>query len=154
MCRTHNRKRYIVRLSGTERRDLTKLTSTGKAAAHRITRARLLLLADEGPDGPCWKDEQVAEALAVSVRTVENIRKRFVNDGLEAAINLKKRIRPPRERLLDGRQEAQLVALCCSAPPEGRSRWTLQLLADQLVVLDVVDSISYETVRRTLKKTS
>jgi transposase len=154
MCRTHNRKKYIVRLSSTERRDLIKLSSTGNAAAHRITRARILLLADEQPSGPCWKDEHVAEALGVSVRTVENIRKRCVDEGLEAAINRKKRIRPPRERLLDGQQEAQLVALCCSAPPEGRSRWTLRLLADQLVALEIVDSISHETVRRTLKKTS
>jgi transposase len=154
MCRTHNRKKYIVRLSATERRDLTKLTSTGKAAAHRITHARILLLADEGPQGSAWIDEDVAEAVDVTVRTAENIRKRFVTEGLEAAINRKKRIRPSRERLLDGKKEAQLVALCCSAPPEGRARWTLRLLADQLVALDIVDSISYETVRRTLKKTS
>ena len=154
MCRTHNRKNYIVRLSAMERRDLTRLTSTGKAAVHRITRARILMLADEGPQGSAWIDEDVAEAVDVTVRTVENIRKRFVTEGLEAAINHKKRIRPSRERLLDGSQEAQLVALCCSAPPEGRARWTLRLLADQLVALEIVDSISYETVRRTLKKTS
>ena len=154
MCRTHNRKKYIVRLSSEERRELTRLISTGKAAARRITHARILMLADEGTEGSAWKDEQVAEAIDVTVQTVEKIRKRFVNEGLEAAINRKKRIRPSRERLLDGRQEAQLVVLCCSGPPEGRTRWTLRLLADQLVALDVVDSISHETVRRTLKKTS
>ena len=154
MCRTHNRKKYIVRLSCGERRDLKKLTSTGKAAAHRITRARILLLADEGSEGSAWKDEQVAEAVDMTVQAVEKIRKRFVTEGLEAAVNRKKQAYPSRPRLLDGRQEAKLVAVCCSAPPEGRSRWTLQLLADQMVALEVVDSISRETVRQTLKKTS
>ncbi len=154
MCRTHNRKKYIVRLSCEERRDLKKLTSTGKAAAHRITRARILLLADEGSEGSAWKDEQVAEAVDMTVQAVEKIRKRCVTEGLEAAVNRKKQAHPSRPRLLDGRQEAKLVAVCCSAPPEGRSRWTLQLLADQMVALEVVDSISRETVRQTLKKTS
>ena len=154
MCRMHNRKKYIVQLSGPERRDLKKLTSTGKAAAHRIRRARILMLADEGPEGPAWIDEDVAEAVAVTVRTVENVRKRFVNKGLEAAVNRKKQAHPSRARLLDGRKEAKLVALCCSAPPDGRSRWTLRLLADQMVALELVDSISRETVRQTLQKTS
>ena len=154
MCRTHNRKKYIVRLSCGERRDLKKLTSTGKAAAHRITRARILLLADEGSEGSAWKDEQVAEAVDMTVQAVEKIRKRFVTEGLEAAVNRKKQAYPSRPRPLDGRQEAKLVAVCCSAPPEGRSRWTLQLLADQMVALEIVDSISRETVRQTLKKTS
>ncbi len=153
MCRTHDRKKYIVRLSATERRELAELTSTGKAAASRITHARILLLADEGAQGSAWIDEDVAEAVGVTVRTVENIRKRLVNDGLEAAINRKKRIRPPRERLLDGKKEAQLITICCSSPPAGRARWTLQMLADELIALDIVDTISDETVRRTLKKT-
>ena len=153
MCRTHNKK-YIVRLSAGERRELKKLVSTGKAAAHRITRARILMLADEGREGPAWIDEEVAEAVDVTVRTVENIRKRFVNEGLEAAINRKKQARPSCVRLLDGEKEAKLVAMCCSTPPEGRSRWTLRLLADQVVALEIVDSISHETIRRTLKKTS
>lgn len=132
MCRTHNTK-YIIRLSSQERHELKKLVSTGKAAAHRVRRSRILMLADECPEGSAWIDMDVAEAADVSVRTVENIRKRFVNEGLESAINRKKQIRPSRARLLDGRQEEKLVALCCSAPPEGRSRWTLRLLADQLV---------------------
>ncbi len=136
MCRTHkSNRKYIVRLSAQERSQLKKLVSTGKAAAHRITRARILMLADEGPEGPAWIDEDVAQAGDVTVRTVENIRKRFVNEGLEAAVNRKRQVRPSRARLLDGRQEAKLVALCCSAPPEGRSRWTLRLLADQIVSL-------------------
>jgi transposase len=155
MCRTHeSNKKYIVRLSAQERSQLKKLVSTGNAAAHRITRARILMVADEGPEGPAWIDEDVAQAGDVTVRTVENIRKRFVNEGLEAAVNRKRQVRPSRARLLDGRQEAKLVALCCSAPPEGRSRWTLRLLADQIVALEIVDSISHETVRQTLKKTS
>lgn len=155
MCRTHqSNKKYIVRLSAQERSQLKKLVSTGKAAAHRITRARILMLADEGPEGPAWIDEDVAQAGDVTVRTVENIRKRLVNEGLVSAINRKRQVRPSRARLLDGRQEAKLVALCCSAPPEGRSRWTLRLLADQIVALEIVDSISHETVRQTLKKTS
>ncbi len=155
MCRTHkSNEKYIVRLSAQERSQLKKLTSTGKAAAHRMTRARILMLADEGLEGPAWIDEDVAEAVDVSVRTVENIRKRFVNEGLEAAINRKKQVRPSCARLLDGRKEAKLVALCCSAPPEGRSRWSLRLLADQMVALEIVDSICHETVRQTLQKTN
>jgi len=154
MCRTHCRKKYVVRLSAQERRDLKTLVSTGRSAAHRITRARILMLSDEGRDGSAWIDEDVAEAVGVSVRTVENIRKRFVNEGLEAAINRKKQVRPSRSRVLDGRQEAKLVALCCSPPPAGRSRWTLRLLADQLVALEITDSISHETVRQTLQKTN
>ncbi len=155
MCRMHqSNTKYIVRLSGRERSQLKTLTSTGTAAAHRIRRARILMLADEDPEGPAWTDQDVAQAVSVTVRTVENVRKRFVNQGLEAAVNRKKQVRPSRERLLDGRQEATLVAMCCSAPPEGRARWTFRLLADQLVALEIVDSISYETVRQTLKKTS
>ena len=142
MCRTHNRKKYIVRLSCGERRDLKKLTSTGKAAAHRITRARILLLADEGSEGSAWKDEQVAEAVDMTVQAVEKIRKRFVTEGLEAAVNRKKQAYPSRPRLLYARQEAKLVAVCFSAPPEGRSLWTLQLRADQMVAVERVDSLS------------
>ena len=108
----------------------------------------------EGPEGPAWKDEQVADAVDMTVQAIEKIRKRFVNEGLEAAVNRKKQAHPSRARLLDGSKEAKLVALCCASPPEGRSRWTLQLLADQLVTLEVVDSISRETVRQTLKKTN
>lgn len=155
MCRTHkSNKKYLVRLSAAERRGLKKLVSTGKAAALRMTRARILMLADEGPEGPGWVDEDVAEAVDVSVRTVENIRKRFVNEGMEAAINRKKQARPSCARLLDGKKEAMLIALCCSAPPAGRSRWTLRLLADRVVALEIVDSISHETIRRTLQKTN
>lgn len=147
-------KKYIVRLTDEEREGLTQLVSKGKAAARKLTRARVLLIADVGERGPGWTDESIAEALDVGRRRVENIRRRFVEEGLEATINRKKRCRPPRERILDGAKEARLIALCCGNPPEGRARWTLRLLADKLVELDIIESISHETVRQTLKKTN
>ena len=144
-------KTYIVRLTDQEREELTALVSKGKGAARKLTHARVLLKADA--DGPGWTDERIAEALDVGRRTVENIRKRWVEEGFEAALNRKKRCRPPREKILDGEKEAKLIAIACEHPPKGRKRWTLSLLADQLVELEIVESISYETVRRTLKKT-
>ena len=119
-----------------------------------MTHARVLLQADQSAAGPGWADARIAEGLGVTTRTVENIRRRFVEQGLQAALERKKQCRPSRERLLDGAKEAKLVAICCSKAPNGRRHWTLQLLADRLVELNIVDSISYETVRRTLKKTS
>lgn len=147
-------KRYIVRLSDEERDELTQLVSKGKAAARKLTRARVLLKADAGDGGPAWSDERIAEALEVGRRCAENIRKRCVEEGLEAAINRKKRCRPPRERILDGEKEAKLIAICCGKPPEGQARWTLRLLADKLVEQEIVEGISHETVRQTLKKTN
>jgi len=146
------RDRYIVRLTDEERGRLAALVSKGRAAARKLTHARVLLKADA--DGPAWTDERIAEALDVGRRTVENIRRRLVEEGFEAALNRKKRCRPPREKILDGEREAKLIALACGRPPEGRKRWTLRLLSDKLVELDIVEAISYETVRRTLKKTS
>ena len=145
-------KKYIVRLTDEERGRLAALVSKGRAAARKLTHARVLLKADA--DGPAWTDERIAEALEVGRRTVENIRRRLVEEGFEAALNRKKRCRPPREKILDGEREAKLIALACGRPPEGRKRWTLRLLSDKLVELDIVEAISYETVRRTLKKTS
>jgi transposase len=147
-------KRYVVRLEAEERAQLERLVSVGKGAAAKLTRARVLLQADQSAGGPGWTDARIAEGLGVTPQTVENLRRRFVEEGLEAALVRKKQCRPSRERLLDGAGEAKLAALCCSKAPDGRRRWTLQLLADRLVELKVVDSISYETVRRTLKKTS
>lgn len=147
-------KKYVVRLSGQERSQLERLVSIGKAAARKLLHARILLAADQGPDGPGWSDERIAEGLVVSLRAIGNIRQRLVEHGLEAALNRKKQEQPSRRRTLDGKAEARLIALRCGEPPEGRMRWTLQLLADKLVELNVVDSVSYETVRRTLKKTS
>ena len=147
-------KKYVVRLTSEERAQLQRLVSVGKAAARKILHARILLQADQGPDGPAWKDEQIAEALSAHRRTIANVRQRLVEQGLEAALNRKKQERPSRRPKLDGRAEARLIALRCGEPPEGRMRWTLQLLADKLVELNVVESVSYETVRRVLKKTS
>jgi transposase len=146
-------KKYRVTLTDEERRDLHDLIAAGKAAAKRLAHARILLKADAAPGGPAWADERIAEAVEVSVATVERVRRRFVEQGLEAALVRKPQDRPSRERLLDGRAEARLVALACSPPPDGRKAWTMQLLADKIVELEVVESISDETVRRTLQKT-
>jgi len=147
-------KRYVVRLEVEERARLERLVSVGKGAAAKLTRARVLLQANQSAAGPGWTDARIAEGLGVTPQTVENLRRRFVEEGLEAALVRKKQRRPSRERLLDGAGEAKLAALCCSKAPNGRRRWTLRLLADRLVELNIVDSISYETVRRTLQKTS
>jgi transposase len=147
-------KKYIVRLSEEERATLLGLIRVGNAAARKLMRARILLKVDQGEGGPGWTDEQTAEALEVGLCTIANVRQRFVEGGVEAAIRRKKQVRPSKLRKLDGAKEARLVAISCSEPPEGRAKWTMRLLADQLVVLDVIDSISAETVRRTLKKTS
>ena len=147
-------KRYVVRLEVEERARLERLVSVGKGAAAKLTRARVLLQADQSVGGPGWTDARIAEGLGVTPQTVENLRRRFVEEGLEAALVRKQQCRPSRERLLDGAKEAQLTALCCSKAPDGRKRWTLQMLADRLVELNIVESISYETVRRTLQKTS
>jgi hypothetical protein len=147
-------KRYVVRLTSEERRDLQRLVSVGKAAARKVLHAHVLLQADEGPDGPAWRDMQISVALSVHPNTVAGIRERFVEQGLEAALNRKMQTRPSRAPKLDGKGEARLIAERCGPPPQGHKRWTLQLLADRLVTLQVVDRISYETVRRTLKKIS
>ncbi len=147
-------KRYIVNLVPEERQALHRLVSTGKAAAYKRTRAQILLKADQGPQGPAWTDQHIGEALDVGRVTVERTRTTLVLEGLPAALQRKPRAHPPVPRKLDGAGEAQLIALACSEPPAGHSQWTLQLYADQLVQLQVVDTISRETVRRTLKKTN
>jgi hypothetical protein len=145
-------KKYRVRLSGKERKHLEKLVRQGKAHARKLLYARILLKADEG--GPAaWTDERIADALEVSVATVARERRRFCEEGLEVALLPKKPGRP-RRRVLDGRAEAHLIALACSNPPEGREHWPLRLLAGRMVELGYVESLSYETVRRTLKKTT
>jgi transposase len=151
------KKKYPVILSETERDDLKSLIASGTAPARKLTHARILLKADEGPkedgwvDG--WVDERIAEAVESSQPTVSRVRKQYCCEGLDAALNR----RPPKReyhRKLDGEQEARLVALACSRPPEGQARWSLRLLADKLVELEIVEEISYQTVRRTLKKTN
>jgi hypothetical protein len=146
-------KKYPVTLTAEERQRLTDLIATGQAAAKGLIHARILLKADAADGGPAWTDGRIAEALEVSVATIERVRQRFVEQGLEAALSRKKQDRPSRQRVLDGRAEARLIALACSQPPEGRTEWTMQLLADKSVELRIVDAVSDETVRRVLKKT-
>ena len=146
-------KRYKVTLDADERQHLHDLIAAGKAAARKLAHARILLKADAAEGGPAWPDGRIADALEVSTATVERVRQRFVEQGLDAALDRKRRERPARVIKLDGRAEARLIALACSTPPEGRAVWTMQLLADKLVELEVVDSISDETVRLALKKT-
>jgi transposase len=147
-------KKYRVTLTADERHHLTTLIAAGKAAAQKLAHARILLKADQADGGPGWTDDRIADAVEVSVATVERVRQRFVEDGLDAALARKPQDRPSRERKLDGRAEARLIALACSAPPDGRKRWTLKLLADRLVELEVVDAVCPETVRQTLQKTT
>jgi transposase len=128
------------------------MISKGKAAAFKIKHAHVLLKTDA--NGPAWPDSQIAAAYCCSLGTVVNIRQRFVENGLETALNRKSQSRPSRTPILDGEKEARLIALSCRKPLEGRSSWTLRLLADQLMALDIVDSISHETVRVALKKTN
>jgi transposase len=145
--------KYRVTLTEDERAELHHLVSTGKAAARKLAHARILLLADAIP-GQEHSDEQIADALGVSLRTIARVRQRFVTDGIEAAVD--RRTQPPRPDKIKvkGDIEQRLVRLACSDPPEGRCHWTLRLLADELVVLGLVESISTETVRQALKKTT
>ncbi len=145
-------KKYVVRLDSEERAELLGLIAAGSAAARTQAHARILLKADQGIDGPGWADAAIAEAIEVHRATVERVRERLVTEGLDAA--LRPRRPAPRPRKLDGAAEAHLVALACSEPPGGRARWTLRLLADELVALDVVEAIAPETVRAALKKTT
>ena len=149
------KKKYAVILTQTERDNLIGPIAAGTAPARKLTHARILLKADQSPEGPGSVDDTVAEAVEVSQPTVSRVRKQYVEEGLEAALNR----RPPNReyhRKLDGKQEARLVALACSEPPdEGQARWSLRLLADKMVELEIVEEdISYQTVRRTLKKTN
>lgn len=143
---------YVVELTPRERRALKAMVKKGRAAAYRIRHANILLKADA--TGPGWTDVRIAEAFGCHFRTVENLRRRFVLEGLDAALNRKKQSRPSIARKLDGEREAKLIAVACSEPPEGRERWTLRLIADRMVQLDIVDTVSYETVRQAMKKTS
>ena len=143
--------KYIVRLHAEERQQLHQLVNTGNRAAATIVKAQVLLKADA--DGPAWSDPEICEAFDVSLSTIHRIRQAFVEEGLEAALYRKKPT-GRQYRKLDGAEEARLIAVACSKPPSGRSRWTLRLLADKLVELEIVDSISHECVRNTLKKTT
>lgn len=147
-------KKYVVRLEADERARLEQLVRSGKSAAARIRRANILLAADESDAGPARTDVDIAATLHVAVRTVESLRKRLVEEGLDAALEAKKRERPAIEPMFDGEREAKLIAIACGPKPDGRTRWTLRLLADRVVELAVVERCSPETVRRVLQKTS
>jgi hypothetical protein len=144
-------KKYVVRLSDEERQICQEVVKKLTGSSQKMRRAQILLQADA--DGPNWPDTRIAEAYHCRVQTIENLRKRLVTEGFEAALNGKKRESPPTPQLLDGSGEAKLIALRLGKPPAGYGRWTLHLLANELVALEVVDSISHETVRQTLKKT-
>lgn len=144
-------KKYIVRLSKEERSLLRDIVKKLKGTSQKVRRANILLKADV--NGLNWSDAKIAEALSCRTRTIENVRRRLVTEGLDAVLNRKKREMPPRAKILDGKQEAEIIALRLSKPPAGFANWTLRLLAGQIVKLEIADAISYETVRRTLKKT-
>lgn len=144
-------KKYIVRLSEQEKNSLEDIVKKLKGTSQKVRRASILLRANV--EGPSWPDAKIAEALSCRTRTIENVRRRLVTEGLDVVLNRKERKTPPRPKLLDGKQEAKIIALRLGKPPAGFSNWTLRLLADEVVKLEIVDSISYQTVRRTLKKT-
>jgi transposase len=145
--------KYVVLLTEADRAQLQRLIAAGMAPARKLAHARVLLHADKGPGGPGWTDAAIVEAVQISQPTISRIRQQFVEAGLEAALN---RRAPRREytRKLDGAQEARLIALTCSEPPTGQARWSLRLLRDRLVELEVVETVSHQTVRRVLKKTN
>jgi transposase len=144
-------KKYIVRLTDEERDILRSVVKKLKGSSQKVRRAQMLLKADA--DGPNWPDRQIAEAFSCRTKTVENVRQKFVTEGFDASLNRKERDTPPRAKLLDGEQEAWVIALRLGTPPKGYANWSLRLLAEKVVELEIVESISYETVRRTLKKT-
>lgn len=145
-------KKYIVRLSDAERKECEEVIRKLKGTSQKVRRAQILLKADA--NGPSWTDAKIADAFNCRIRTVEKLRKRLVTAGFESALNGKKREKPPVPRKLDGEGEAKLIAMRLGKPPAGYGRWSLQLLADRLVSLEIVESISHETVRKTLKKTA
>jgi transposase len=145
-------KKYVIRLTDEERSVCQAIVKKLKGSSEKVRRAQILLKADA--DGPRWSDVRIAEAFDCRVQTVENLRKRLVTEGFEQALERKKRQGAPRKCKLDGETEAKLIAMRLGKPPAGYGHWTLQLLAEEMVALEIVDAISYETVRRTLKKTA
>ena len=143
-------KKYIVRLSLEEKLILEEIVKKLKGSSQKVVRSQILLKADA--NGPNWPDEKIAEAYGCRIQTVENVRKRLVTEGFEITVEGKKPLKPPREKLLSGKQEAQVIAMRLGSPPAGYGRWSLMLLKNQLIELEMVESISHETVRQTLKK--
>lgn len=147
-------KRYRIELSIEERKELEALSRRDKTGAKKYMRARILLLCDCGEQGQAWTTVQIAEALGVTARTIENTKKRMVQGGISAALERKHRDTPPIKSIFDGEKEAKLIALACSAPPEGRKRWTVRLLAEHLVIHEIFDRVSKSSVQNALKKTN
>ena len=146
-------KKYVVELSAGERKQLGEVISKGKSPAKAILKARIVLKADQGADGEGWTDERICEALETNIIMVARTRAKLVNEGLDAVLARKKRARPPIEPIFDGEAQAQLIALACSKPPPGYARWTIRLLADKVVEMNIVDHAHFNTVGRALKKT-
>ncbi len=146
-------KKYVVDLSTGEREQLGEVISKGKSSAKAILKARILLKADQGADGEGWTDERICEALETNITMVARTRAKLVNEGLDAVLARKKRARPPIEPIFDGEAQAQLIALACSKPPPGYARWTIRLLADKVVEMNIVNHAHFNTVGRALKKT-
>jgi hypothetical protein len=147
-------KKYTVRLEAEERAQLEQLVGVGKSAAYRIRHANILLAVDQSDLGSKMTDAQASRAFNASVRSVELLRKRLVEEGLDAALDRKKQVRPSVEKMFDGEKEARLIAMACGPKPQGRARWTLELLADRVVALKIVDHCSPQTIMRTLQKTN
>ena len=147
-------KKYLIILSPEERDTLRKITTSGRGPARMFTRARILLKADQGEHGPGWSDEQISDALDVTVQTIERIRKQLVEEGFDAVLSRRQYTQKVSRKKIDGHVEAHLIALSCSEPPKGYARWTLRLLADKIVELGYVETISHEAIRQTLKKTN
>lgn len=145
-------KKYVVRLTDQERSELVQVIKKLKGTSQKVQRAQILLKADA--DGPNWTDRRIAEAFSCRTKTVENVRQRLVERGFEETLNGAKRMSPPTQKLLDGEQEAKIIALRLGSPPKGYANWTLRLLARKVVELEIVGSVSHETIRRTLKKTA
>ncbi len=146
-------KKYVVELSAGERKQLGDVISKGKSSAKAILKARIVLKADQGADGEGWTDERICEALETNITMVARTRAKLVVEGLDAVLARKKRARPPIEPIFDGEAQAQLIALACSEPPSGYARWTIRLLADKVVEMNIVDHAHFNTVGRALKKT-
>ncbi len=144
-------KKYIVRLSKTERETLLDVVKKLKGSSQKVRRAQILLKADVR--GPNWTDAKIADAFGCRVQTVENLRKRLVTEGFDIALHGKPRETPPRQKVLDGKQEAKVIAMRLGTPPKGYANWSLRLLAERVIELGLVESISHETIRQTLKKT-
>ena len=147
------KKKYIVALTNFEREDLEQLTKKGKIAAYKMNHARILLLADINQKGGGWSDLRISESLNVGHATIERVRQRFVEQGIESALTRKKQ-QNRRAKIIDGEKEAYLIAIACSETPKGQAKWTLQMLADKMIELEYVEKVSPETIRKTLKKTN